>query len=120
MTTSKSRNDLAQQEKVKLLKEFEVGGRVTQKSVTVKYGISTSQVSRLASLKDEIFEQFENSGNGMRKGQRNSKEEYVGNALFLWLKQKLTQGPRISGVILRKKATEIALANGSDCIPTDE
>ncbi|KAI6659648.1 Tigger transposable element-derived protein 4-like [Oopsacas minuta] len=37
MTTSKSRNDLALQEKVKLLKEFEVGGRVTQKSVAVKF-----------------------------------------------------------------------------------
>ncbi|KAI6649846.1 Tigger transposable element-derived protein 4-like isoform X4 [Oopsacas minuta] len=119
MTTSKSRNDLALQEKVKLLKEFEVRGRVTQKSVAVKYGISTSQVSRLVSLKDEIFEQFEDSGNGMRKRQRKSKEEDVGNALFLWLKQKLTQGARISGVILRQKATEIALANGSDFIPSD-
>ncbi|KAI6658896.1 Mortality factor 4-like protein 1 [Oopsacas minuta] len=67
MTTSKSRNDLALQEKVKLLKAFEVGGRVTQKSVAVKYGISTSHVSRLVSLKDEIFEQFEDSDNGMRK-----------------------------------------------------
>ncbi|KAI6658851.1 Tigger transposable element-derived protein 4-like isoform X4 [Oopsacas minuta] len=32
---------------------------------------------------------------------------------------KIKQGARISGVILRQKATEIALANGSDFIPSD-
>ena len=115
MATSK-RIDLDLHDKVKLLKEFEVSG-ATQMSIALKYGVSKSQVSRLVALKDKICDQFE-EGNRKRKRQSSGKED-IGNALVLWLKQKLNQGARLSGIILKQKATEIAAANVSEFIPSD-
>ena len=118
MATSKSKRiDHDLHDKVKLLREFEVCG-VTQTSIALKYGASKSQVSRLVALEYTIFDQIK-EGNSKRKRQRSLKEDDIGNALFLWLKQKLTQGARLSGIILKQKATEIAAANRSVFIPSD-
>ena len=116
MATSK-RIDLDLDGKVQLLRDFEVSG-ITQMCIARKYGVSKSQVSRLVSLKNTIFAQFE-EGNKKRKWLRSGKEEDVGNALFLWFKQKLTQGARLSGTILKQKASEIAAVDGSEFVPSD-
>ena len=70
MATSK-RFDLDLDEKAQLLRDFEVSG-VTQMCIARKYGVSKSQVSRLVSLTDTIFVQFE-EGNKKRKRLRSGK-----------------------------------------------
>ena len=52
------RIDLSLAEKVKLLKVLDSPG-VKQAAHARKFGVSTSQVSRLAKAKEEILEQFE-------------------------------------------------------------
>ena len=77
-------------EKVKLMSELKLPG-VTQASVAKKYGVSTSQVSRLFK-KEDLVRDFESGGNRSRKRKRKGKKEDVGNALFLWFEQKLVPG----------------------------
>ena len=60
------RVDLSLSEKVKLVSELELPG-VTQASVAKKYGVSTSQVSRLSKKKEDLVRDFENGGNRSRK-----------------------------------------------------
>ena len=81
--------------------------RVTQASVAKKYGVSTSQVSR-PSKKEYLVQDFESRGNHSRKGKREGKEEDVGIALFLWFEQKLGQGTRLSELLLKQKACDLA------------
>ena len=81
------RVDLSLSEKVKLVSELKLPG-VTQVSVVKKYGISTSQVSRL-SKKEDLIRDFESGGNRSQKRKIEGKEEDVGNALFLCFEQKL-------------------------------
>ena len=104
--------DLTLAEKVKIINELELPG--TQASVAKKYGISNSQVSRLAKNKEDILRAFENGGNHRRKRKRESKEKEAGDALFLWFEQKLGQGARLSGPILKKKATDLTLTLGTE------
>ncbi|XP_070550158.1 tigger transposable element-derived protein 4-like [Ptychodera flava] len=87
-------------------------------SAAKKFGVSTSQVSRLVKAKQQIFDQFD-TGNHNRKRQRAGKEEEVGSALFLWFQQKISQGARLSGPLLKQKATELAAAEGSEFTPSD-
>ena len=71
------RVDLSLSEKVKLVPELELPG-VTQASAVRKYGISTSQVSRLSKKKDDLVRGFESGSNRSRKRKREGKEEDVG------------------------------------------
>ena len=117
MSSSKKRIDLSLADKVKLLKHLQLPG-VSQASAAKKFGVSTSQVSRLVKAKQQIFDQFD-TGNHNRKRQRAGKEEEVGSALFLWFQQKLSQGARLSGPLLKQKATELAAAEGTEFTPSD-
>ena len=110
------RKHLSLSEKVKIIKELELPG--TQASVAKKYGISSFQVSHLAKNKEDLCA-FENEGNQSRKRKRESKEKEVGDALFLWFKQKLGQGIRLSGPILKKKASNLALTLGTEFSPSN-
>ena len=74
------RVDLSLSEKVKLVLELELLG-VTQASVAKKYGVLTSQMSRL-SKKEDLVRDFDSGGNRSQKQKREGKEEDVGNALF--------------------------------------
>ena len=73
--------DLSLSEKVKLVPELELPG-VTQESVAKKYGVSTSQVSRLSKKKDDFIRDFESGGNRSRKRKQEGNEEDVGNLYF--------------------------------------
>ena len=112
------RVDLSLSDKVKLVSELELPG-VTQASIAKKYGVSTSQVSCLSKKKDDLIRDFESGGNRSRKRKREGKEEDVGNALFLWFEQKLGQGARLSGPLLKQKACDHAHTQGTDFTPSD-
>lgn len=112
------RVDLSLAQKVALLKELEVPG-TTQVSVAVKFGVSTSQVSRLVKNKDELVRQYDGGANTSRKRQRGSKEDVVGRALFVWFQQKLSQGARLSGPLIKQKARELSQAHGGEFTPSE-
>ena len=77
--------DLSLGDKVKLVRESELPG-VTQASLAKKYGVSTSQVSRIVKNKRELVKSLKSGSNQLRKRKREGKEQDVGNALhvFLW------------------------------------
>ena len=112
------RVDLSLADKVKIVRESELPG-VSQASLARKYGVSTSQVSRLVKNKHELTEALESGGNQRRKHMCEGKEEDVGKALFLWFEQKTAQGARLSGPVLKQKASDLARAQGSDFFPSD-
>lgn len=111
-------NALTLAEKVDLIKASERPG-VRQSELVAKFNASKSQVSRILKNKAKIIEEFESCGtNKRRKRNRSGKEEDVGNALLIWLRQKLAQGARLDGALLRAKASEIALEKGVDFEPS--
>ena len=63
---------------------------------------------------------FEISRTGaiVAENEREGKEEDVGNALFLWFEQKLGQGARLSGPLLKQKACDFARTQGTDYTPS--
>ena len=74
--------DLSPSVKVEILKELKVPG-VTQVQVAKKFGVSSSQESRMVQAKDKIMSNFKAGANRSRKHQRPSKENDVGVALFV-------------------------------------
>ena len=112
------RRDLHLSDKVDILKQLESPG-VTQASLAKRFGVSTSQVWHIVKFKGEILKQFDNGGNHEQKCQRSCKEEDVGSALFLWFQQKVAQGARLSGPLLKQKATELASAKGTEFTTSD-
>jgi hypothetical protein len=117
MATSKC-VDLSLADQVKIVNELKLPG-ITQVQVVKKFGVSTSQLSRIIKVKDDTIRDFEVGGSQTRKRQRASKENDVGDALFLWFQQKITQGAPLSGPLLKQKATELALTKGTDFTPSD-
>ena len=95
------RVDLSLAQKVALL---EAHG-MTQVSVAKKF---ESQVSCLQKNKDGLVRQYEGRANTSRKWQRRSKEDDVGRALFVWFQQKLSQGARLCGPLIKQKARELS------------
>ena len=116
--TMAKRVDLPLAKKVALVRELEVPG-TTQVSVAKKFGVSTSQVSRLQKKKGELVRQYEGGASASRKRQRGGTEDDVGKALFLWFQQKLSQGARLSGPLIKEKARELSRTQGREFTPTD-
>ena len=104
-------------QKVEILQSLQAPG-VTQASMANKYGVSSSQISRIVQGKDRIVSDFETSGRN-RKRKREGKEEEVSRALYVWFQHKLEQSARLSGPVLKTKAKELAAARGSDFEPTE-
>ena len=71
------------------------------------------------SKKDDFIRDFKSGGNRSQKRKREGNEEDVGNVLFLWFEQKLGQGARLSGLLSKQKACELARTQGTDCTPSD-
>ncbi|XP_014661713.1 PREDICTED: tigger transposable element-derived protein 4-like isoform X2 [Priapulus caudatus] len=117
MASAKKRVDLPLSKKVEVLRHLELP-EITQVAAAKKYGISTSQISRLLKAKAIILADYE-SGNKNRKRKREGKEQDVGHALHAWFQQKLAQGARPTGPILKNKAKEIASAHGSYFAPSE-
>ncbi|RXM29615.1 hypothetical protein EOD39_2230 [Acipenser ruthenus] len=74
MSEKRKRVDLPLAQKSELLKEL-ASPVVSQAAVAKKFGMSTSQVSRLVNGKDETLKQFENNVNSNQKRQRAGKDE---------------------------------------------
>ena len=102
---------LSLSDKVKVVQELELPG-VTQASVAKKYGVSTSQVLRLAKNKKELLRAFECGAYPKRKQKREG-------ALCMWLEQKLDQGACLSGPVLKKKASDLVRTQGTKFMPSD-
>lgn len=118
--SSGKQHTLTLAEKVSLIRASEKPG-VKQTHLRKKFKVSKSQVSRIIGNKVKILEEHESCGtNQKRKRNRSGKEEDVGNALLIWFRQKLAQGARLDGALLRAKASEIALEKGIDFEPSGE
>ena len=110
--------DLSLSEKVKLVPELELPS-VTQESVAKKYVFLHRRCHVRLSKKDDFIRNFKSGGNRSRKRKREGNEDDVGNVLFLWFEQKLGQGARLSGLLLKQKACELARTQGTDCTRSD-
>lgn len=119
MATPINRVELTLPKKVELLQCLSRGA--TSKSVVKKFGVSKSQVYRLVKSKDRIFALYELGLGGQRKRdmrRRTCKEQVVSQALHVWYLQKVARGERLSGPMVKAKATELAAAKGRDFIPS--
>lgn len=113
------RKDLSLTDKIKLLRELQSTPGMTQVAVAQKFGVSTSQVSRLVQQKESLLKAHESGDCRQQKRVRLGKDAMVDKALLLWLHQKTSQGSRISGPILKEKAMEIATTKGVEFSPSD-
>ena len=66
-----------------------------------------------------ILHEYATCSDRSRKRQRFGKEADIDEALLLWFKQKLAQGVRLSGVVLKQNASQLATAQGKESNPSD-
>ncbi len=101
-------------EKVDLIRASEVAG-TKQSDLVKRFNASKSQVSRILKNKRAILDEFDSYGtNRKRQRNRSGRDEEVGDALLLWFREKMAQGARLDGALLREKANELAQEKGSD------
>ena len=108
---SGKRKDLSLSEKIRFLDLIKTPG-YSQTKAAKELSISTSQASRLCLKENAIRNEYANFGNLSRKRQRSGKDEDVDAALHLWFKEKVLQGARLDGAILKEKANEIGKEKG--------
>ncbi|KAJ8252268.1 hypothetical protein COCON_G00215800 [Conger conger] len=105
-------------EKVQIVEELESTG-VSQTIVARKFGVSTSQVSRIMRDKARLLLQRERNFNQHRKRQRFAKEKHIDHKLLMWARQQLAEGVQVSCATLKQRATELAQAEGTAFTPSD-
>ncbi|KAJ8344476.1 hypothetical protein SKAU_G00318050 [Synaphobranchus kaupii] len=105
-------------EKVQIVEELESTG-VSQTIVAKKFGVSTSQVSRIMRDKARLLLQRERNFNQHRKRQRFAKEKHIDHKLLMWARQQLAEGVQVSCASLKQRATELAQAEGTTFTPSD-
>ncbi|XP_071489481.1 tigger transposable element-derived protein 4-like [Diadema antillarum] len=91
---------------------------MNQARVARNFGVSTSTVSRLMLSKDHILQYCE-QGNKDRKRRRQGKYCDIEKALFVWAKEKIGQGVRLSTPLLKEKAIEIGSSQGREFKPSE-
>ena len=114
------RRDLPLRDKVAIIRECEKAGS-TQISVANEYGVSKSAVSKIMKRKAAYLERYsgDRCGNAEEKRQRDGKEPEVQEALAMWLDQKVHQGAKVTGPILKEKAKAFAEQMGKAFEPSD-
>lgn len=117
-TPGSRHHELTLSERVNLIVDAEDGMKV--KDLKEKYRISNSSIYRILSKKNAILLESESNGNPKRKRHRLGKEKEIGDDLLFWYHQeKLVQGGRVKGNMLRAKAAALAKERGSDFVPSD-
>ena len=96
------RKDLSLADKILVIDELEK--KTLQSTVTKKFGISQSQVSRILKSKKKLFSAHRSNKNPTRKRARKSTQEDVEDALLQWFKQAKSRGLIITGPMLHEKA----------------
>ncbi|GFS12740.1 lysosomal alpha-glucosidase [Elysia marginata] len=76
--------------------------------VAEKFSISKSQVGRIKQSKESLRELQQSPSVLGKKRKRDQEQNDVGGALAHWMTDKVAQGARLSGHLLKKKATELA------------
>lgn len=105
-------------EKVQILEELESTG-VSPTIVAKKFDVSTSQVLRIMRDKARLLLQRERNFNQHRKRQRFAKEKHIDHKLLVWARQQLAEGVQVSCATLKRRATELAQAEGTAFTPSD-
>ena len=101
------RKDLTLKEKINVL-EYAKANKCTQLELAKKFQISQAQVSKLLKNKEKILNAMKCNANPNLKRQRSGKEATVEEALLRWFNEVQALGVPINGIILSKKAADIA------------
>ena len=115
---SAKRVDLSLADKEQIIKALHEPG-AKQCNVAQLFGVSKSVVSRINKNSKMILHEYATCSDRSRKRQRSGKEADIDEALLLWFKQKLAQGVRLSGVVLKQNASQLATAQGKESNPSD-
>ena len=103
------RKDLTLKDKINLIDESEKLPKVTQKELSVKFGIGTTTVSDILKRKEFYRKQFKEDASSKR--QRFISESKFGDlneTVFKWFQQARSKNIPISGPIIQEKALQFA------------
>ena len=114
MDKKRKRTDLALSEQVKVINMLN-----DKTEIAAKFGISQSQVSRIAKNQQEILNKWHTNDNPNRKRQRTGKDADVETALKMWFTSSRGRDVPLSGPVLQEKAKDLAKTlNKPDFKPT--
>lgn len=105
------RSRLTLKEKYNLIKDHE--NQMGVEKLKEKYKCGKTAVYEIIRSKKKINDEYFSAQNvGVKNKQRQSKFDEINVKVFDWLKQVLAKNLLISGLLLREKAKEIAVASG--------
>ncbi|GFR87888.1 tigger transposable element-derived protein 4 [Elysia marginata] len=84
-----------------------------------KFSISKSQVGRIKQSEESLRELQQPPSILGKKRKRDQEQNDFGGALAHWMTDKVAQGARLSGHLLKKKATELAASKGESFNPSN-
>jgi hypothetical protein len=108
----RKRKALSLETKYDILREIEKG-RKTKTEIAKDFQIPKSTLSGIVSKKEIILQEYQTSTSSpKRKRHRSGKFDDVDSALFEWFKGARASSMPISGIILQKKADDLAKSLG--------
>jgi len=108
----RKRKALTLETKYEIINEFEKSGK-SKIEIAKHYDIPKSILSGILNKKDKIIEEFHlSTSSPKRKRQRYGKQEDVDEALFQWFQAARQSNIPLNGIILQKKADDLALKLG--------
>jgi len=105
----RKRKALSLETKYEIINEFEKSGK-SKIEIAKHYDIPKSTLSGILNKKEKIIEEFHlSTSSPQRKRQRSGKQEDVDEALFQWFQAARQSNIPLNGIILQKKADDLAL-----------
>lgn len=104
----RKRKALSLEVKFEIISEIDKGIQ-SKTDIAKSYGIPKSTLSGILSNKEKIISEFQSSTSSpKRKRHRSGKHDDVDSALFQWFQGARQDNVPISGLILQKKADDMA------------
>lgn len=111
MANKRKRNDLDLNAKFEILKMIDLNCK--RKEIADKFGIDVSTVSKIASKRDKIMQDYHSSSSAVNcKRMRTSSYASIDDALLKWFKQTRSSQLPVSGPLLAEVSERIAAEMG--------
>jgi hypothetical protein len=105
----RARIELTLDDKVKLIKDAQSVPKLTQKEISLKYGLGKSTVSDVLKKKEVYLREFESNANSKKKRFNNAcKFDRLNDLVFQWFKQARAKGMPVSCPLIQEKALQFA------------
>lgn len=105
----RARKELSIENKMDLIKDSEAVPKISQKDLSLKYGIGKATVCDILKRKDTYRTQYEENIGSKRKRHASSSKFFdLNELLFRWFKGAREKNIPLSGPILQEKALEFA------------